>query len=122
MGMAPVAHVVWNKFMTFNPKNPEWVNRDRFILSYVPCKFRAFRVGSLVNGWRWTAERKLWQLKPTPATFSADIVQLSHLLFAGLQELRSPIYSFCGSEATLPRYSGGILQWLSVLASVSSVY
>jgi hypothetical protein len=35
MGMAPVAHVVWNKFMTFNPKNPEWVNRDRFVLSYV---------------------------------------------------------------------------------------
>ena len=35
MGMAPVAHVVWNKFMTFNPKNPKWVNRDRFVLSYV---------------------------------------------------------------------------------------
>ena len=33
MGMAPVAHVVWNKFMTFNPKNPDWLNRDRFILS-----------------------------------------------------------------------------------------
>jgi hypothetical protein len=35
MGMAPVAHVVWNKFMTFNPKNPDWLNRDRFVLSYV---------------------------------------------------------------------------------------
>jgi len=35
MGMAPVAHIVWNKFMTFNPKNPDWVNRDRFVLSYV---------------------------------------------------------------------------------------
>ncbi|KAF2873591.1 Transketolase, thiamine diphosphate binding domain-containing protein [Massariosphaeria phaeospora] len=33
MGMAPVAHVVWNKFMTFNPKNPDWLNRDRFVLS-----------------------------------------------------------------------------------------
>jgi len=36
MGMAPVAHVLFNKFMTFNPKNPDWVNRDRFVLSYVP--------------------------------------------------------------------------------------
>ena len=36
MGMAPVAHVVFNKFMTFNPKNPSWINRDRFVLSYVP--------------------------------------------------------------------------------------
>jgi len=35
MGMAPVSHVLFNKFMTFNPKNPEWVNRDRFVLSYV---------------------------------------------------------------------------------------
>lgn len=35
MGMAPVAHVLFNKFMTFNPKNPKWVNRDRFVLSYV---------------------------------------------------------------------------------------
>jgi transketolase N-terminal domain/subunit len=35
MGLAPVAHVLFNKFMTFNPKNPAWVNRDRFVLSYV---------------------------------------------------------------------------------------
>ncbi|KAF2190201.1 hypothetical protein K469DRAFT_699813 [Zopfia rhizophila CBS 207.26] len=35
MGMAPIAHVLFNKFMTFNPKNPHWVNRDRFVLSYV---------------------------------------------------------------------------------------
>lgn len=33
MGMAPVAHVLWNKFMRFNPKNPDWVDRDRFVLS-----------------------------------------------------------------------------------------
>lgn len=35
MGMAPVAHVLFNKFMNFNPKNPDWLNRDRFVLSYV---------------------------------------------------------------------------------------
>lgn len=33
MGMAPVAHVLFNRFMKFNPKNPKWVNRDRFVLS-----------------------------------------------------------------------------------------
>ncbi|KAI0601282.1 transketolase [Biscogniauxia sp. FL1348] len=33
MGMAPVAHVLFNKFMKFNPKNPNWINRDRFVLS-----------------------------------------------------------------------------------------
>ena len=35
MSLAPVAHVLFNKFMNFNPENPEWANRDRFVLSYV---------------------------------------------------------------------------------------
>ncbi|KAF8475902.1 Transketolase, thiamine diphosphate binding domain-containing protein [Kalaharituber pfeilii] len=33
MGMAPVSHVLFNKYMTFNPSNPKWINRDRFVLS-----------------------------------------------------------------------------------------
>ncbi len=33
MGAAPMAFVLWNKFMRFNPKNPKWINRDRFVLS-----------------------------------------------------------------------------------------
>ncbi|TVY21655.1 putative transketolase [Lachnellula arida] len=33
MGMAPVAHVLFNKIMNYNPKNSSWVNRDRFVLS-----------------------------------------------------------------------------------------
>lgn len=40
MGMAPVAHVLFNKFMRFNPKNPEWLNRDRFVLSYVTLNWK----------------------------------------------------------------------------------
>ena len=33
MGAAPMAFVLWNKFLRFNPKNPKWLNRDRFVLS-----------------------------------------------------------------------------------------
>ncbi|KAG9234876.1 putative transketolase [Amylocarpus encephaloides] len=33
MGMAPVAHVLYNKIMNYNPKNSSWLNRDRFVLS-----------------------------------------------------------------------------------------
>lgn len=33
MGAAPMAFVLWDQFMRFNPKNPKWYNRDRFILS-----------------------------------------------------------------------------------------
>ena len=33
MGMADVATVLYKKFLNFNPKNPNWINRDRFVLS-----------------------------------------------------------------------------------------
>ena len=33
MGMADVATVLFKHHLRFNPKNPEWINRDRFILS-----------------------------------------------------------------------------------------
>lgn len=33
MGAAPVAYLLYTHFMRYNPKNPDWVNRDRFILS-----------------------------------------------------------------------------------------
>lgn len=33
MGMADIAEVLWNDHMLHNPSNPDWANRDRFVLS-----------------------------------------------------------------------------------------
>ena len=33
MGRADIADVVWREFMNHNPNNPQWANRDRFVLS-----------------------------------------------------------------------------------------
>lgn len=33
MGAAPMGHVLWTQFLRYNPTNPHWPNRDRFILS-----------------------------------------------------------------------------------------
>ncbi len=33
MGAAATAYVVWTKFLKHNPSNPQWINRDRFVLS-----------------------------------------------------------------------------------------
>ena len=33
MALAPVAFVLWDRYLRHNPANPEWPNRDRFILS-----------------------------------------------------------------------------------------
>ena len=33
MGLAPVAYVLWNRFLQYDPTDPVWPNRDRFVLS-----------------------------------------------------------------------------------------
>src|SRR5713226_3583676 len=33
LGAAPMAYALWTRFMRYNPKNPKWENRDRFLLS-----------------------------------------------------------------------------------------
>ena len=33
MAMAPVVYGLWNRFLRFDPEDPIWPNRDRFVLS-----------------------------------------------------------------------------------------
>jgi len=33
MAMAPVAYTLWQQFLRFDPQDPVWPNRDRFVLS-----------------------------------------------------------------------------------------
>src|SRR6267143_1170458 len=33
MGLAPMAYVLWQRFLRFDPADPIWPNRDRFVLS-----------------------------------------------------------------------------------------
>ena len=33
MGMADIAEVLWNSYLKHNPANPDWADRDRFVLS-----------------------------------------------------------------------------------------
>lgn len=33
LGAAPMGYTLWHEFLRFNPKNPEWMGRDRFVLS-----------------------------------------------------------------------------------------
>jgi len=32
MGTATIAYTLWDRFLKFNPRNPDWPDRDRFIL------------------------------------------------------------------------------------------
>ena len=33
MGAAAMAYTIWTRHLRFNPRNPKWFNRDRFVLS-----------------------------------------------------------------------------------------
>jgi transketolase len=33
LGLAPAAYLLWTRFLKFNPRNPSWPDRDRFVLS-----------------------------------------------------------------------------------------
>jgi transketolase len=33
LGASPMAYVLWTRFLNYNPSNPKWFNRDRFVLS-----------------------------------------------------------------------------------------
>src|SRR3982751_2115588 len=33
MALAPLAYVLWSRHLRYNPANPAWLNRDRFVLS-----------------------------------------------------------------------------------------
>src|SRR5258708_2663942 len=33
MGLAPVVYQLWQKFLRYDPADPSWLNRDRFVLS-----------------------------------------------------------------------------------------
>ncbi|MEM7515909.1 MAG: transketolase, partial [Planctomycetota bacterium] len=46
MALAPVAYVLWNEFLRFDPKAPYWPGRDRFVLS---CGHASMLIYSLLH-------------------------------------------------------------------------
>ncbi len=46
MALAPAAYVLWQRFLRHNPKNPDWADRDRFVLS---CGHASMLIYSLLH-------------------------------------------------------------------------
>ncbi len=55
MALAPVTFKLWDKFITHNPANPDWANRDRFILSAGHASMLLYSA-LLVNGYEITLD------------------------------------------------------------------
>ena len=56
MGLAPVAYLLWQDFLRYDPADPTWPNRDRFVLSAGARLHVAVRHSLLDRGsWRESA-------------------------------------------------------------------
>jgi len=55
MALAPVTFKLWDKFISHNPSNPDWANRDRFILSAGHASMLLYSA-LLVNGYEITLD------------------------------------------------------------------
>ena len=52
LGCAPLAYVLWTRFLRHNPKNPKWANRDRFLLSAGHCSMLRYAL-LYITGYGW---------------------------------------------------------------------
>eukprot|EP01104_Vermistella_antarctica_P013120 TRINITY_DN3929_c0_g1_i1.p1 TRINITY_DN3929_c0_g1~~TRINITY_DN3929_c0_g1_i1.p1 ORF type:complete len:687 (-),score=182.35 TRINITY_DN3929_c0_g1_i1:197-2230(-) len=56
MGMAPLAYLLWKEYMSFNPKDSQWSNRDRFVLSNGHACSLQYAMLHLTGYTQWTME------------------------------------------------------------------
>jgi transketolase N-terminal domain/subunit len=125
MGMADIAEVLWNDFLSHNPANPAWPNRDRFVLSNghgsmliysllhltgydLPIEeLKNFRqLHSRTPGTRSTATRRA--LRPPPARSARALPTRSAWRLPSVLSGPSSIALATTSSITLPMFSWGM--------------
>ena len=52
MALAPLVYTIWNRVMQFNPQDPIWPNRDRFVLSNGHASMLLHRSIAYTRTWR----------------------------------------------------------------------
>ena len=70
MAMAPVAYTLWQKFLRFDPEDPIWPNRDRFVLSIGHASMLLY---SLLHLTGVKSVSKKYEIEGTPAVSLDDI-------------------------------------------------
>jgi transketolase len=76
MAMAPVAYTLWQRFLRFDPADPIWPNRDRFVLSAGHASTLLY---ALLHLARVTAVNPAYETVGTPAVALDDIVRFRQL-------------------------------------------
>jgi len=76
MALAPVAYQLWNKTMRFDPQDPIWPNRDRFVLS---CGHASMLLYSMLHLTKTTSVNTKYERIGTPTVSLDDIKKFRQL-------------------------------------------
>src|SRR5271163_4090602 len=87
MGMADVATVLWSQFLRFDPTNPEWPDRDRFVLSAGHGSMLLYALGYLTGYKKMTLE----QIKRFRQLGSLTHGHPEHDVEAGIETTTGPL-------------------------------
>src|SRR5579862_7960491 len=77
MAMAPLAYVLWQEFLSYDPKDPLWPNRDRFVLSAGHASMLLYSVLHLAGVKE--ADKNTLQILDGPAVRLEDIKNFRQL-------------------------------------------
>ena len=100
MALAPVAFTIWKDFLRYDPADPQWPNRDRFVLS---CGHASMLLYSLIHlaGIRRTcgaAAVSLDEIKKFRQLDSVCAGHPEHHMTAGIETTTGPLGQGCGNS------------------------
>ena len=106
MGLAPVAYTLWQRRLRYDPKNPDWPNRDRFVLSAGHASMLLYSLLHLSGVERLDRHGKKLN---TPAVSLDDIKQFRQLdsvcpghpeyrITTGVETTTGPLGQGCGNS------------------------
>ena len=111
MALAPVAFTIWKDFLRYDPADPQWPNRDRFVLS---CGHASMLLYSLIHlaGIRRTcgaAAVSLDEIKKFRQLDSVCAGHPEHHMTAGIETTTGPLGQGCGNSVGMAMAS----KWLA---------
>ncbi len=117
MALAPVAFTIWRDFLRYDPANPAWPNRDRFVLScghasmllYSLIHLAGIKRGGSVDAARNVPAVSLDEIKKFRQLDSVCAGHPEHHMTAGIETTTGPLGQGCGNSVGMAMAS----KWLA---------
>ncbi len=71
MALAPVAYTIWHHFLRYDPDDPIWPNRDRFVLSNGHASMLLYAMLHLAASRPSMRNTSVWASRPSRSTTSS---------------------------------------------------